>query len=67
MEARHLLKALKDHGWYLGDTEETIRQYVHKEHDAVITVGVRYNDDLSEAAAAAILAHAGIDPKEVKV
>jgi predicted RNA binding protein YcfA (HicA-like mRNA interferase family) len=46
MEARHLLKALKDEGWFLGDTAGAVRQYVHKEHAEVITVCVRYTDEL---------------------
>lgn len=46
MEARHLLKRLKDDGWYLGDTAEASRQYVHPDHEGVITVGVRFSDEL---------------------
>lgn len=46
MEARHLLKALKDDGWFLGDTHGPVRQYVHKEAPGVITVCVRYTDEL---------------------
>lgn len=49
MEARHLLKALKDDGWYLGDTAGASRQYVHKGRDEVITVSVRYTDQLGPA------------------
>lgn len=46
MEARHLLKELKDTGWYLGESEGGCRQYVHRERPDVITVCVRYNDIL---------------------
>lgn len=46
MEARHVLKALKDEGWFLGDTYGPVRQYVHKDRPAVITVCVRYTDEL---------------------
>lgn len=66
MEARHLLKALKDHGWYLGDTEDTFRQYIHKQHEGVITVACRFGDDISPDAWNAVLTHAGIDPEQVK-
>jgi predicted RNA binding protein YcfA (HicA-like mRNA interferase family) len=44
MEARHLLKQLKDDDWYLGDTEGSCRQYVHPVRAGVITVCVRYTD-----------------------
>jgi predicted RNA binding protein YcfA (HicA-like mRNA interferase family) len=47
MEARELLKSLKDDGWYLGDTSGPSRQYVHRESAGVITVCVRYTDQLS--------------------
>jgi predicted RNA binding protein YcfA (HicA-like mRNA interferase family) len=46
MEARQLLKQLKDDGWYLGDTEGASRQYVHPGRPGVITVCVRYTDQL---------------------
>jgi predicted RNA binding protein YcfA (HicA-like mRNA interferase family) len=46
MEARHLLKTLKDEGWFLGDTDGPTRQYIHKDSDDVITVCVRYTDEL---------------------
>lgn len=46
MEARHLLKQLKDDDWYLGDTEGACRQYVHPEVAGVITVCVRFTDEL---------------------
>jgi predicted RNA binding protein YcfA (HicA-like mRNA interferase family) len=46
MEARHLLKMLKDDGWFLGDTAGAVRQYVHKESPDRITVCVRYTDEL---------------------
>lgn len=50
MEARHLLKALKDDGWYLGDTAGACRQYIHRDRPGVITVCVRYTDELGPAA-----------------
>lgn len=46
MEARHLLKKLKDDGWYLGDTAGASRLYIHPEKQGVITVGVRFTDEL---------------------
>lgn len=46
MEARHLLKQLKDDDWYLGDTEGACRQYIHPEKPGVITVCVRFSDEL---------------------
>lgn len=46
MEARHLLKKLKDDGWYLGDTAGASRLYIHPEVQGVITVGVRFTDEL---------------------
>lgn len=46
MEARHLLKQLKDDDWYLGDTEGQCRQYVHPAKPGVITVCVRFTDQL---------------------
>lgn len=46
MEARHLLKQLKDDDWYLGDTEGACRQYVHPDRPGVITVCVRFTDEL---------------------
>ncbi|NIP79992.1 MAG: addiction module toxin, HicA family, partial [Gemmatimonadetes bacterium] len=46
MEARHLLKSMKDDGWYLGDTAGACRQYVHPERSGVLTVCVRYTDEL---------------------
>lgn len=46
MEARHLLKQLKDDDWYLGDTDGACRQYVHPDHAGVITVCVRFTDEL---------------------
>lgn len=49
MEARHLLKALKDEGWYLGDTAGACRQYIHKDRPDVVTVCVRYTDELGPA------------------
>jgi predicted RNA binding protein YcfA (HicA-like mRNA interferase family) len=44
MEARHLLKNMKDDGWYLGDTAGACRQYVHRARPGVVTVCVRYTD-----------------------
>jgi predicted RNA binding protein YcfA (HicA-like mRNA interferase family) len=55
MEARHLLKKLKDDGWYLGDTAGACRQYVHKDRPEVITVHVRYTDALGPATLASAL------------
>jgi predicted RNA binding protein YcfA (HicA-like mRNA interferase family) len=49
MEARHLLKALKDDGWYLGDTTGASRQYIHRDRPEIITVCVRYTDELGPA------------------
>lgn len=46
MEARELLKQLKDDGWYLGDTGDSCRQYVHPKRPGVFTVCVRYTDEL---------------------
>ena len=54
MEARHLLKELKDTGWYLGESEGGCRQYVHRDRPHVITVCVRYNDELGEATRASL-------------
>lgn len=45
-EARHLLKDLKDGGWYLGDTAGACRQYVHRTSPGVVTVYLRHTDDL---------------------
>lgn len=56
MEARHLLKALKDDGWYLGDTAGACRQYVHRERPETITVCVRYTDELGPEALASVRA-----------
>jgi predicted RNase H-like HicB family nuclease/predicted RNA binding protein YcfA (HicA-like mRNA interferase family) len=55
MEARHLLKKLKDDGWYLGDTAGACRQYVHKERQEITTVHVRYTDELGPATLASAL------------
>jgi predicted RNA binding protein YcfA (HicA-like mRNA interferase family) len=46
MEARHLLRALKDEGWYLGESSGASRQYVHGNRPGHITVCVRYTDEL---------------------
>lgn len=62
MEARHLLKQLKDDGWYLGDTEGACRQYIHPVKSGVITVCVRFSDELgSETLALATSAAEGGD------
>jgi predicted RNA binding protein YcfA (HicA-like mRNA interferase family) len=53
MEARHLLKQLKDDDWYLGDTEGASRQYIHPEGRGVITVCVRFTDELGPETLAA--------------
>lgn len=53
MEARHLLKQLKDDGWYLRDTEGASRQYIHPEGRGVITVCVRFTDELGPDSLAA--------------
>lgn len=45
-EARHLLKELKDGGWYLGDTEGQCRQYVHRTRNEIVTVCLRHTDEL---------------------
>jgi predicted RNA binding protein YcfA (HicA-like mRNA interferase family) len=55
MEARHLLKQLKDDGWYLGDTAGACRQYVHKTRPGRITVHVRYTDEIGSATLASAL------------
>lgn len=54
MEARHLLKQLKDDGWYLGDTAGPCRQYVHADQAGVITVCVRYTDQLGPDSLASV-------------
>jgi len=54
MEARHLLKQLKDDGWYLGDTAGQCRQYVHRDKPGVITVCVRYTDHLGPDSLASV-------------
>ena len=61
MEARHLLKQLKDDDWYLGDTDGACRQYVHPEHPGVITVCVRYTDLLGPETEARALVPATSD------
>lgn len=60
MEVRHLLKALKDDGWYLGNAADGIRQYVHKKKDAIVTVAGRYGDHLSPEAEDSVTRHAGL-------
>lgn len=44
MEARHLLKRLKDDDWFLGDTAGACRQYVHPDRPGVITVCKRLGE-----------------------
>lgn len=61
MEARHLLKRLKDDDWYLGDTEGPCRQYVHPEIEGVITVCVRFTDELGPETEARAATPAGAD------
>ncbi len=51
MEGRHLLKSLKDDGWYLGDTEGACRQYVHGDRPGVVTVWVGHTHELGPQAA----------------
>jgi predicted RNase H-like HicB family nuclease/predicted RNA binding protein YcfA (HicA-like mRNA interferase family) len=63
MEARLLLKKLKDEGWYLGDTGGPSRQYVHPDEPGVITVCVRYTDHLSPRAVDAALIPARWEPE----
>lgn len=46
MEARHLLKQLKDDDWYLGEADGACRQYVHPHERGIITVCVRFTDRL---------------------
>ena len=58
MEVRHLLKALKDDGWYLGNAADGIRQYIHKKKEGVVTVAGRYGDQLGSEAEASIVRHA---------
>lgn len=61
MEVRHLLKALKDDGWYLGNAGDGIRQYVHKKKPAIITVAGRYGDPIAPVVEESITRHAGLD------
>lgn len=58
MEIRHLLKALKDEGWYLGNAGDGVRQYVHRVRAGVVTVAGRYGDDLGPETEASVCAHA---------
>lgn len=58
MEVRHLLKALKDDGWYLGNAADGVRQYVHKKKAAVVTVAGRYGDELAPEVEASVVRHA---------
>lgn len=61
MEARHLLKQLRDDDWYLGDTEGACRQYIHPEKSGIITVCVRFSDELGPETLARVAAVAGFD------
>lgn len=63
MEARLLLKTLKDDGWYLGDTTGPSRQYVHRESPGMITVCVRYTDHLSPRTVEAARSPAEAEPE----
>lgn len=56
MEGRHLLKSLKDDGWYLGDTEGACRQYIHRDRPGVITVWVGHTHELGPRAAEGVRA-----------
>lgn len=56
MEARQLLKTLKDEGWYLGESVGPSRQYVHKDQPHLITVCVRYTDELGPETLASVRA-----------
>lgn len=60
MEARHLLKQLKDDDWYLGDTEGACRQYMHPDRPGVITVCVRFSDELGPETLASATAAADV-------
>lgn len=46
VEARHLLKQLVDDDWYLGEADGGCRQYVHPDDAGIITVCVRFTDQL---------------------
>jgi predicted RNA binding protein YcfA (HicA-like mRNA interferase family) len=67
MEARHLLKQLKDDDWYLGDTEGSCRQYIHGDRAGFITVCVRYNDELGPQTEAAAFQPAEADAADPSV
>ncbi|HUG40188.1 MAG TPA: hypothetical protein VMM12_06880 [Longimicrobiales bacterium] len=58
MEIRHLLKALKDDGWYLGNAGDGVRQYIRKGASTVVTVAGRYGDVLGPDTEASVTAHA---------
>lgn len=58
MEVRHLLKALKDDGWYLGNAADGVRQYVHGKRPGVVTVAGRYGDELGPDTESSVAAHA---------
>ena len=60
MEVRHLLKALKDDGWYLGSAGEGVRQYIHKKKTGVVTVAGGHGDELGPDAEASVVEHAGL-------
>lgn len=65
MEVRHLLKALKDDGWYLGNAGDGVRQYIHKKKVGVVTVAGRYGDELGPETRASVLDHADLDHAEL--
>jgi predicted RNA binding protein YcfA (HicA-like mRNA interferase family) len=59
VEVRHLLKALKDEGWYLGNAADGVRQYVHRSRPGlIVTVAGRYGDDLGPDTEASVTRHA---------
>lgn len=60
MEIRHLLKSLKDEGWYLGNAGDGVRQYITKTRPAVVTVAGRYGDELGPETEASVVEHAGL-------
>ena len=60
MEVRHLLKALKDDGWYLGSAADGVRQYIHRKREGVVTVAGGHGDDLGPETEASVTGHAGL-------
>lgn len=61
-EARHLLKNMKDDGWYLGDAPGGCRQYVHRTRPEIVTVCVRYTDELGPETRASAESPRAADP-----